>query len=469
MKKIVLLLCLTLTMSFLYTSTFAEENALETKSEIALDESQEKVTENTLKSENTEEQEIETKTDLKEKWIENKNDARDVINSLSLGIDYYSFLKQIVDSNANKYFIFTQGEDGIIKVITDDKSYLRGIVYHISPEYKEYSDYIRATQAEQIVQMETGEEPIFDWTIMTRLSTLNENDEIESQDVWVVYTDDNTVHYVSMDGTYLYSIPVKTQGDAVSLCGNDSLYVFDELTGSANTKVSDAGVELMKGKDNSLYLGNAKRKILLADYRDYFDNGTLSSITNAENWDESVHLVEAYIQAFDYFDFLDLSPLLILKDPCDQNGNPIEPGYIGYANGWHLFALNDDWDSIPYDVACCVNEELTDRHELNNEEKTICEIESEICRCMQKNEIIESNPTLRRPYYQTVIKDENTLKKVANELYVSDMSLKEARDFWCAVHASYVPENDLNTLLPWVLENMGMKRYEKAVKKALRN
>ena len=483
MKKIAVLLCLTLTMSFC-TSIFAEENQIETKEEIKTEQSKENLAESKIESrtenlienkaenENTEKQqenEAEKETILNKKWIENENDARDALYSLSIDTNHCAFLRRIEDAKENKYYIFTQGEDGIIKVVTNPNGYLLGIVYHVVPVSDDlYMDYIRASQAEYVVQAETEKEPI-DGTAEIKLSILNQDGEIESQPVWVVYTDDNTAHYVAMDGTYLYSLPVKTPGDTVSLCGNESLYIFDELTGKDNTNVSDSGIELMKGNENRLYLGDSKRKILLADYRDYIDHGTLTSVTDVDDWDESVRLLEAYIQAYDYFDSVDLSPVLILKDPCDKNGNPIEPGYIGYANGWHLFAMNDDWDEIPCDVACCVNKELTGRHEMNDDEIAICEIEGEICRHLRDGDSVTLKPALIRPYYQTVIKDSNTYRKVANELYVAGMSLEEARDFWFSVHVSLVPESDPDTLLPWVLENVGMKRYGKAVRKALLN
>ena len=438
------------------TSENDAENSLSSKSENETKESPKNVSEG-------KQQEKEEQTGQTENRIENEADAWHAIYSSNLSTDYCGFLRRIEDSKENKYYIFTQGENGIIKVVTAPNGDMLGIVYHIIPVSNDmHHDFIRASQAEYIVQDETGKEPI-EGTTKIKLSTLNQDGEIESKPVWVVYTDDHTAHYVSMDGTYLYALPVKASGDAASLSGNDSLYIFDRL--NSETQVS-SDIQLMKDSDNQLYLCDLKHKLLMADYNRYIHDGSLISVEDTGELDEDVKLLEKYAQALDYFDSVDLSPVLILKNAVDRE-NASDSEYIGHANGWHIFAMNDYADDIPYDVACCVNEKLTGRNDVNDVEKTICEIESDICRHLSSGKAIESKPVMKSYFQKVLMNDSDKLKDVLSELNRAGMTLEELKDFFFAVHVSYAPESDLNSLLPWVMENLGTSKYTNSIQKAL--
>lgn len=146
---------------------------------------------------------------------------------------------------------------------------------------------------------------------------------LPDQLLWVVYTSNGAedketypylAHYVKLDGTWLYSLPVKEPGDEESRNGYRKQDVFkgmtaDEYTGEItdiNGRARTVTVPVMRGEDGLWYLGDTDRRIAVADFYDaaYVAGHPLHLVKSPDNrgWDnEDLYMYYNYIRAWDFY------------------------------------------------------------------------------------------------------------------------------------------------------------------------
>ena len=323
----------------------------------------------------------------------------------------FEYLNCHTDNWGNKYYSFSQFyknrsiADGLIKIIVNKNDEMTGIVSDVITDYPDdYDDKeIDAAELAEIVYScsgyDRGELTIYeDLTevglyAFTRDPNLDVNADVDNPELdsvcynWVVYTnnpegestatpndafssdfpfDDSKytyrAHYITFDGKYLYSIPIKEPGDEASQVGYVPSYIFeymeaDEWTGTItgnDGKELSVTVPVMKDPESGrYYLGDTERRIAVADaYPFMYENYTadiLSSDTN-DDWNE-YYLLTYYniIRVWDYYNDLGWKgtdgegmPILILTDLCYSDHKPYDNAAYGCrTHGWSMFAFTD--------------------------------------------------------------------------------------------------------------------------------
>ena len=289
-------------------------------------------------------------------------------------------------------------------------------------------------------------------------------------------------------------------------------------------------VTLMRDKRTGMYyLGNIERKIVVADcYEFLYNQGSVLVEASPDNsgWDSTCLLaLYNYCRAWDYYNEIGWkggdgleTPMIILKDFCDKDHKPVDnAAYAGRYYGWQVFlssAANDFsqcLDVLAHEFTHCVtgtvmtyNSYLNDYGAIN---EAMSDIQGNICEMMYgdtqdsewnmgENGSLGSIRSMSDPhassqpeyswdlYYVPKVKDptaindqggvhmnSSLLNNVAYRLCNDGkMSLEEARSFWFAVDCTMVPGTDyaqLSELLPFVLRNLGMEQYDKALETAI--
>ena len=479
--------------------------------------------------------------------------------------------RTLTDASGNRYYVFRQMYDnttvsgGAIKVVTDPQGRMLGLVSSVETELPdvEASEGIDAAAAEELVVQylldATGERP----EVLTGrteriilpvnrvLDPYSEEEREESRFVWVVYTlnTDSSetagvglpylAHYVTMDGEYLYSLPTVMPGDDASSSGYDASYVFNymepvDYTGTVSLSDGterEISVTLMRDSRTGVYyLGNIERRIVVADcYEFLYNEGVtlLESSVNNADWDDADLLtLYNYCRAYDYYaqigwygaDGLE-TPIIILKDFCDENHVPIDnAAYAGRYYGWQLFlasSINDFYqclDILAHEYTHGVTDSVLTYNAYMNDsgaiDEALSDIQGNICEAMfdaisdpgwligeDGSRIVRSmsDPQVySQPerawdfYYLPETMSPNTLNdyggvhinssllnSVAYQLIANGgMTLEEARAYWFAVSCSMVPGTDyaqLRDLLPWVMRNVGMRDYLPALEAAIQD
>ena len=189
-----------------------------------------------------------------------------------------SVIKIAVDENGKISAVFsglTQDSSKEEKLITQEEA--SGIVEaRMKEEGKDVS--VLPEKTERIIYLP--------WDMGTALNMDEmQNEIIPQQILWVVYTenDDNSegygylAHYMLLDGTYLYSLPVKEPGDEESKSGYRKQDVFEDMeadtfTGEVTTakgQKREVTVPVMHSRtDGKWYLGDVNRRIAVADFKE---------------------------------------------------------------------------------------------------------------------------------------------------------------------------------------------------------
>ncbi|MBR0366844.1 MAG: M4 family metallopeptidase, partial [Clostridia bacterium] len=298
------------------------------------------------------------------------------------------------DPVGNRYYVFQQMHagttvsGGAVKVVTDAEGSMLGLVASVENDLPDVAaaEGITAEAAEALALQKLAEEYPDGAELVegqTRKVVLpvkleidpdDEDDKGEVRFVWAVYTTNPgsavdkgsdlpyLAHYVTMDGTYLYSLPAVYPGDEASTAGYNAAYVFEfmepvDYTGTV--KLSDGtekeiSVTLMRDtRTGMVYLGNLERRIVVADcYEFLYNKGRVVLEASRDNtgWDDTCLMsLYNYCRAWDYYDAIGWrggdglgTPILILKDYCDRHHNPIDnAAYAGHYMGWQLFLSSD--------------------------------------------------------------------------------------------------------------------------------
>ena len=480
--------------------------------------------------------------------------------------------RTLTDTNGNRYYVFQQMYTGVtvsggaVKVVTDKDGAMLGLVCSVESELPEAqaAEGISADEAEALVirhveetlnqtaDVLEGRTAKVILPVNLELDMDSEEEKEESRFVWVVYTNNPVVslsngsdlpylaHYVDMSGEYLYSLPTVIPGDEASASGYNAAYVFEfmepvDYTGEvtlADGRKQTISLQLMRdARTGMVYLGNLERRIAVADcYEFLFDKGHVVLEASKDNtgWDETCLLaLYNYCRAWDYYKAIGWkggdglgTPMLILKDYCDKDHNPIDnAAYAGRYYGWQVFLSSDInkysqcLDVLAHEFTHCVTGSVMTYNAYMNDygaiNEAMSDIQGNICDHMYVDEGEKEDPEwllgedidapirsmsdphrFKQPEYTwdlhyvphvkapTELNDRggvhsnsSLLNYLAWRVIEKDgMTLEEARAFWFAVDCSMVPGTDyaqLSELMPWVLKNLGMDRYQGALEAAI--
>ena len=231
-----------------------------------------------------------------------------------------------------------------------------------------------------------------------------------------------------------------------------------------------------------------------------------------------------YCRAWDYYNAIGWTgsdgkqtPIIVLKDFCDQDHNPVNnAAYAGNFYGWETFlssSINDlaqcldvgahefthsvtgtlmTYNAYMNDYGA-INEGMSDIH------GNLCEMLAgatedttwllgengqRIFRSMSEPHLYQQPDYVWDIYYHAEVKDptdtndhggvhgnSSLLNRIAYMLCADGgMSLEDARAYWFAVDCAMVPGSDysqLSDLLPWVMKETGLDSYLEALEKAI--
>ena len=478
--------------------------------------------------------------------------------------------RELTDSKGNHTYIFQQMYDettvsgGAVKIVTDGEGKMLGLIRSIEqdlPDTQE-GEGIDAAEAEKKTQEFWGKshngeklEILAGKTIRVILPVVLEIDPYtdekeESHYVWAVYSNNPAAgkdrgsempylaHYVTMKGEYLYSLPTVMPQDEASTAGFGSAYVFENMEPAPYTgkvRYSDGTekeitIDLMRdSKTGVYYLGNLERRIVVADcYPFIYENGSLALETSQDNKDwnnTSLMSLYHYCMAYDFYREIGWlggdglgTPILILKDFCDKNHEPIDnAAYAGKYHGWQLFLssgandLAQCLDVLGHEYTHCFTHSIMTYNAYMNDfgaiNEAMSDIMGNICEMMAgdttdtewslgengKGGAVRSMSEPHKHnqpaytwdlYYQANVKtptpfndqggvhtNSSLLNHVAWSLCAEGgMPLEEARLFWFAVDCAMVPGTDypqLAVLLPWVMKIQGLEKYQGALAKVI--
>ena len=461
-------------------------------------------------------------------------------------------LSEIRPTEENVCYTFAQMAGDIrvygnaIKLITDKDGKAIGLVSAILPNVKaapvdEWG--ITAEEAEAIIEDYYKEDDVHavDGATDKILMPMADGAEIYCY-AWVVYTENFSTqydaaylaHYVKSDGEYLYALPISEPHNADALAGDVTAFVFDKMeeaewTGTIRHKdgsEEEITVPLMQDTETGRYvLGDAKRKILCADFADYRFNDTLTPRTSDEgtSWNEGELLTYYnFIRVWDYYKEIgwtgpddDGTPALLLMDLVDENGDPIDNAfYKGRERGFQVFAFNpanygDCTDVIGHEFTHCVTGTTMTTNLYLNEYGAINEAMSDIMGNIIEMTIddrpegawiIAENATkVQRSFkdpnqYQQpgyfwdqyfvpnvargtdnndnggVHTNSSLLNVISYKLSEAGMDADDQCYFWMNVALVMTPRTDfaqMAQILPWCMKSAGYPQYEDAVRKAL--
>ena len=467
------------------------------------------------------------------------------------------------DSAGNTYYVFQQVygdsvvQGGVMKIIADRNGTMQGMTASIVSELPETEDSegISAEEAEKIVLAhEAGDDAPSLLAEATRKIVLPvdreldmEADEILTRFVWAVCTTNPDTesamdfpylaHYVTLDGEYLYRLPTMLPADGAAEEGYDAEYFFTHMEPVSYTGYVDWSdgsekeitVSLMRDtRTGTYYLGNLEHKILVADCWEFlYNHGNIAPESSEDNreWDQvGLMSLYNYCRAFDYFGKAGWegpdgknTPILILKDFCDEEHRPIDnAAYAGKIYGWQCFLSSSANDfSQCLDVAAhefthgvtdtvvtynsytndfgAINEAMSDIHgnlcemlaqDTEDQSWILGEHSQEAVRSMSDPHRYRQPEYTWDLYYDDGVKEpteandrggvhtnSSLLNYTAYLLCASGMTLEDARAYWFAADCAMVPGSDypqLRALLPWVLHIAGMDRYQEALDGALK-
>lgn len=313
--------------------------------------------------------------------IEDEEDAEEALYSMmdSLGGDEtveLVFHDEYANAEDTVYYSFEQALGGVrvytggAKLIVDKDGKVLGVSSTIVTGIKEAPAAvweISQEEAEHIVSadhLNPGEKLLPAATEQTILM-LPDNTFLY---VWVVYSTNLSedadkaylAHYVTGAGEYLYDIPISTPGNEDALNGAVAEFAFEGYEeGTWTGEVTDVDgpvrkieVPLMIDQETGeQILGDKERRILCADCSDFVYRDTLTPIKSTDgSWiNNELITYEKMIRIWDFFTELgwrgpdgDGTPMLILLNLCDENGEPEDnASYSGKYGGFQIFKIND--------------------------------------------------------------------------------------------------------------------------------
>ena len=198
---------------------------------------------------------------------------------------------------------------------------------------------------------------------------IDEEENIPKEVLWVVYSENEgddageypfLANYVSLDGTYQYTLPVREPQDEESRSGYRKQDVFagmtaaswtGELTREGGQKRSVTLPVMYDEAEGMYYLGDVERRIAVADFKEavYGEDHSLNLIGNQTNdeWDnEDLYMYYNYLRAWEFYADMgwigpngEPSDAIILKDICSSDGVLIpNAASAGRIENYQVFA-----------------------------------------------------------------------------------------------------------------------------------
>lgn len=433
-----------------------------------------------------------------------------------------------------------------IKLITDNDGKPVGLVSAILPNVKAspVDDWgITGEDAEAIIEDYYREADVHavDGATDRILMPIEEKSDVYCY-AWVVYTENFSdqydtaylAHYVREDGEYLFALPISEPHNADAMSGDVTAFVFDKMeeaewTGTiehTDGTEEEITVPVMQDTETGeIVLGDAKRKILCADFADYEFNDTLTPRVSEDGstWNAG-ELMTYYnfIRVWDYYDEIgwtgpdsDETPSLLLMGLVNKNGDPVNNAYYsGRAKGFQVFAFNaanfgDCTDVIGHEFTHCVTGTTMTTNLYLNEYGAINEAMSDIMGNLIEisidddpdgNWIIGERSESVRRYFDDPNKgsqpgyfwdqyfvpnvakgtdnndsggvhiNSSLLNVISYKLSEAGMDEDDQCYYWMNVALALTPRTDfaqLAEILPWCMRSAGYAQYEDAVRKAL--
>ena len=331
-------------------------------------------------------------------YTEKVNDYEDAVESLrgiqsiigmSAGSEFFC-VYGTRDDDGYTYYTFQQRyggytlKYGTLKVIVDPEGYTAGMTTSFTPNAGicEETDAISASKAESIVEDLFAEYELEYYRDATSRIAVTFNNVTYS--CWAVYTNNPEEsisfempyleHYVTIDGTYVTVIPTSSlETSNTDAFKTDSYFEpMETLEYSRSIKMGDGSVKtvnavISRNKNDGLYyLCDPDRKIIVAQYYDFYYGNTLSFVTSTTGDDWSDNNLMAYVNyctAYDYYAQRGLysvdgfgTPILVTVGYCDKDGTPVDNAcYYGNNSGWACFAVSDV-NIYSMSLDCCAHE-----------------------------------------------------------------------------------------------------------------
>ena len=284
-----------------------------------------------------------------------------------------------LEENGKKVYLFQQVSDGeeilgsTLKIAVNENDDVTAVFNSLAPGTSKKENLVTREQAEAAVLEHMRQEgtvmQIFPelterinyqpLDLETGLNMDEETDPVPEKVLWVVYSFNgatmeealqqetyvNIAHYVSLDGTYLFSLPVRIAGDEESRSGYRKQDVFagmtqDEWSGEiTDVKGGTRNVTipvLYSETEGRWYLGDMKRRIAVADFAEaaYGEDHAIKLVESRTNddWDnEDLYMMYNYIRSWDFYADMGWkgpdgqgTDVIILKDMCFSDGKPYE-------------------------------------------------------------------------------------------------------------------------------------------------
>ncbi|MBR3245949.1 MAG: M4 family metallopeptidase [Parasporobacterium sp.] len=445
------------------------------------------------------------------------------------------------------YYIFSQVADLIdvygsaVKLIVNKDQEAIGLVSTIVPNLtveKDQNWEISAAEAEEIVKKKVESE-----AGMNVVPGITEEAVVPISPgakyygyCWVVYTNNPNpdthapyfAHYVAIDGSYLYNVSVSGPGNKEALSGATASFAFDsseyEPSEWKGTVTKHDGTQeeltvpvLIDKTNGETILGDAKRKVLCADYADFNYNNTLTPRASKDNAFAGNELLiyKAFLDVYDMYDEVGWSgpdgegtPALLEMDMVDQDGEVIQNAYYsGSAQGFKTFLFNrldpdgECYDIIAHEFSHCLTETAMTYSLYENEQGAINEgmsdifgniIEAYLDKTEDETWLIQENGNkpirsmsdpnkFQQPAFVWdrfyvppaatcsgindnggVHTDSSLLNIIAYALNEAGMPLEDQLYYWMNVAFSMTPKTDfaqMAELLPWCMNLLGYTDY----------
>lgn len=330
--------------------------------------------------------------DIYEGTITSPEDAQAVVEGLvtKIGGDETTKLELMFvrPTEDHTYYIFRQKAGDVfvhgatVKLVTDKDGKATGLISSIMPaiQLEDLDNWaVSQEDAEKVVLEACASEGAPDAEIISGATEQTiipiQNGAEQYRYVWVVYTKNfyegshaaYLAHYVGEDGTYLYNLGVAEPGNADSLSGSAAAFAFDNFeqsTWTGTVTTHDGATKeitvptLTDAETGDIILGDAKRKILCADYAEFNFKETISPRVAADGKfdDKELLVYDCFVRVWDFYDSIgwtgpddEGTPSLLLMDMVTEKGDPIQNAcYAGKSWGFQTFAFN----RIDFDGEC---------------------------------------------------------------------------------------------------------------------
>lgn len=298
------------------------------------------------------------------------------------------------------YYVFRQRAGDVlvhgasVKLVVNKDGDAVGLISAIMPNIKlddleEWS--ITQEEAEEVVRKQCAAdgadsiEPIKGATEQTVIPLEDESDS--RRYAWTVYTENYysdvdaayLAHYVSEGGDYLYAIPISEPHNAEALSGDKANFDFDAFeadtwTGTATLSdgsQEDIEIPVLRDSDTGdIYLADAKRKILCADYAQFTNENKLTPCILEDDgfYNSDVLAYDRFVRIWDLYDSIgwkgpddEATPSLLLMNMVDGEGNAVPNAfYRGFAYGFQTFSFDREsglgacFDVMGHEFTHCV-------------------------------------------------------------------------------------------------------------------